>query len=652
MKCKISKMLFVALALGLSVSGVSYAQQGKDLDYIIQNSNVRELESMSKQFRAEQEANYKKAVERAEQLGEPIFGYNEEGEFSYQLRSITNEGDLIYQRTFNNVASGSSLATVRAKYMHEIGVLGQGMNVGLWEGSIPLQSHFSFGGRVQIKDGGTQSSNTNHLAHATHVAGTLAANDMIPNIKGFMPEATAIWANSKWNQDIVYMTSQAAQGLLVSNHSYGLDAAQAGSIVPGIFGKYNSDAEDYDAIAYNAPFYTIVFAAGNDRTEGFNPNRPDGRDLLSQAGVSKNTVVVASAHGIENYSSPSSVQLSYFSSYGPTDDFRIKPDITAKGHDVLSAGISGDTSTAPNSGTSMAAPAVTGSIGLWQQYYNQLNPGKWMRSSTVRALMAHTALEAGPAPGPDHMHGWGLLNVRGGAEVMENDDKGYSVIKEEDLNQGNIFEYEFDYTGQYNLTATLAWVDPEGVGYDNYSFPDDTTPALVNDLDLRVINLDTGVEYEPWRLVKSYSTSGSGIAEKGDNNVDNIEKVEAGMLASGTYKAVVSHKGSTLQKSGVQKFSLVISGMGEKVSKPSYEIEGLSVYPNPVTDVLNIQSLQVSLDGANIQLFDISGRMVKEINLYHQLDVYQIDLSEMVSGVYLVKIHVDSQISTNKIIKK
>src|SRR5690606_21323272 len=312
----------------------------------------------------------------------------------------------------------------------------------------------------------------------------------------------------------------------------------------------------------------------------------------------------------------------------------------------------GDASTAPNNGTSMAAPAVTGSIGLWQQYYNQLNPGTWMRSSTVRALMAHTALEAGPAPGPDHMYGWGLLNVQGGAEVMENDGKGYSVIMEEDLNEGATFEYEFDYTGEYPLTATLAWVDPEGTGYDNYSFSDDTTPALVNDLDLRIVNVDTSEEYEPWRLVYSYTTTGSGIAEKGDNIVDNIEKVEAGVVAAGTYKAVITHKGTSLEKSGVQKFSLIISGKDEKASKLSYEIEGLSVYPNPVTDVVNIQSLQVSLDGANVQLFDTSGRMVKEINLYNKLDVYQIDLSDMVSGMYMVKIHVDNQISTNKIIKK
>src|SRR5690606_15922556 len=232
MKCKISKMLFVALALGLSVSGVSYAQQGKDLDYIIQNSNVRELESMSKQFRAEREANYKKAVEKAKQLGKPIFGYNEEEGYVYSLEKITEDGGLVYYRTFsnnkvfNNVTTASSLATVKAKYLHELGIEGQGMKIGIWDGVIPVATHVSFLGRVITKDNGQEVTPAagRGVSHATHVAGTLAANNNIPDIKGFMPEAD-IWANN-WEFDVSEMSTQAAQGLLVSNHSYGLNAIE------------------------------------------------------------------------------------------------------------------------------------------------------------------------------------------------------------------------------------------------------------------------------------------------------------------------------------------------------------------------------------------------------------------------------------------
>src|SRR5690606_2891326 len=330
-------------------------------------------------------------------------------------------------KVLNNVTTASSLATVKAKYLHELGIQGQGMKIGIWDGGIPVATHVSFLGRVITKDDGQEVTPTagQGVSHATHVAGTLAANNNIPDIKGFMPEAD-IWANN-WRFDVSEMPTQATQGLLVSNHSYGLDAIEGNPYGIGIFGRYGTGAKEYDEIAYEAPLYTIVFAAGNDREYVSMPSSSSkfpskgGRDLLSLGGVSKNTVVVASSLGIENYVSPSSVQLSGFSNYGPTDDFRIKPDIAAKGHNVKSAIPGSPANTGFESGTSMAAPSVSGVFGLWQQLYNEKNSGIWMRSSTVKALMAHTALEAGPADGPDYMQGWGLLNAEEGAVVINED---------------------------------------------------------------------------------------------------------------------------------------------------------------------------------------------------------------------------------------
>lgn len=664
MKCKISKMLFVALTLGLSIPGVSYAQKGKDLDYIIQNSNIRGLESLSKEFKAEQEANYKKAVERAKELGKPIFGYNEELGYAYSLEKITEDGGLVYYRTysnnkvFNNVPTGSSLATVRAKYLHELGVRGQDMMIGIWDGGVPVASHVSLLGRVVVKDNGQEVTAPGEgVSHSTHVSGTLAASDVIPDIMGFMPEAD-VWA-SNWNADTSEMSMAASQGLLVSNHSYGIDAIEGNPWGVGIFGRYGSDAKEYDEIAYEAPLYTIVFAAGNDRSDANNPNNNSffptkgGRDLLSQGGVSKNTVVVAAAAGIENYTSPSSVQLANFSNWGPTDDFRIKPDITTKGLHVKSAWPGGPASTEYNQGTSMAAPAAAGVFGLWQQYYNEQNPGTWMRSSTVRALMAHTALEAGPASGPDYMYGWGLLNAEEGAKVIGQSGEGYSLVGEYTLDNEDVFELPFERAENMDvpLTVTIAWVDAPGTALN--SGADLPVKSLVNDLDLRVVNVQTGEEYLPWKLVydSNWSTTGSGIAEKGDNDVDNIEKVELGMVEGGDYKVVVSHKSNLT--GGSQEFSLVMSGMGEPVSANKYdEIEGLSVYPNPVNDILNIESQKTSLLGARIQLLDISGRIVKEIKIDNPTNLYQMNLSGLYSGVYMVKVQVDNKVSVQKIIKK
>ena len=72
-----------------------------------------------------------------------------------------------------------------------------------------------------------------------------------------------------------------APNLLVSNHSYSSIAGwrynetqsrwefwgQADANEDYKFGYYSAQAQLWDSIAYNAPYYLIVKAAGNNRTE-------------------------------------------------------------------------------------------------------------------------------------------------------------------------------------------------------------------------------------------------------------------------------------------------------------------------------------------------------------------------------------------------
>ena len=334
----------------------------------------------------------------------------------------------------------SSLQTANAKPLQVLGLTGQGINVGVWDGGIALPTHISLSGRVQKKE------NASTDAHATHVTGTIAANASLTEAKGFATEAT-IWAYD-YNTDVSEMTAAAKLGLLVSNHSYGLDASKAGTVIPGIFGRYDSRAQAYDIIANNAPMYTMVFAAGNDRNDNYNPNKK-GRDLLTWGGVSKNTIVVASTKGTEDFSEvASSISpvklLSGFTNWLPTEEFRIKPDIAAKGESVYSLSPNGGGATM--SGTSMAAPAVSGVVVLWQEYFKQLF-GQYMRSATVRAIMAHTAREAGEAEGPDYKFGWGLIDADKGAQIMREKGQDLAALAELTMNQGESLNYEFEYNG-------------------------------------------------------------------------------------------------------------------------------------------------------------------------------------------------------------
>src|SRR5699024_5266639 len=115
------------------------------------------------------------------------------------------------------------------------------------------------------------------------------------------------------------MTAAAADGMLVSNHSYGLNLGSVNSPLDYI-GVYSDVSSHTDAITYNAPYYTVVTAAGNDRGKGIN-NADNGYNLLgSQFTTAKNTIVVAAVEKNLNYTGPSSVVMSDFSSWGPTKD--------------------------------------------------------------------------------------------------------------------------------------------------------------------------------------------------------------------------------------------------------------------------------------------------------------------------------------------
>lgn len=678
MKCKISKMLFAALALGLSVSG--YSQTAEERAKIVAGfDNYEEVEAFAKQKAEEFEKEYAIALQIAEERGLPLSGTDEQGNF-FQLVGIFHEtGELKYYKTRNNNPTDGSIQTARAQYLSEgsglnLNIQGQGMIVGIWDGGQPRDSHESLTGRVISKDG-----TVSWHFHATHVAGTMVSSGVNPSTKGFAPAAN-LWAND-WAYDISEMTSQAQQGLLVSNHSYGPGYYGANlHNNPSQLGKYNSAARTLDQLHYLRPEYMSVWAAGNDRSGEFiqgagtfyyNQDKA-GADLLLGESVSKNNVVVAAVGGIGEYDESDDVTMSNFSNWGPTDDFRIKPDISAKGVAVTSLGNASDSSIDTQNGTSMAAPAVSGVFILWQQLHNQLWPFRgYMKGATLKALMAATADEAGryqngnPSSGawhsspvgPNHRFGWGLINAKKGAEVMQLAKEGTTsaIVEELTLQQGEVYEYQFEVPADNDkpLIATISWTDP--AGSVNTSSADNPSPALVNDLDLRIFR-PGGEEVFPWKLTKDPNWQNLNfVATRGDNDVDTIEKVEyagvlSGVAAPGIYTIRVSHKGNL--SGGSQNFSLVAFSGGGSTSADNFLLDNVRIYPNPVTDLLNIESDHTSLQGASVQVLDVSGRIVKEVRLNNNSGIYQIDMSELVSGVYLVKTQASGHVLTEKIIKR
>ena len=671
MKNKITKLSLALLAITFSVQ--SSNAQSQEPKKVIEATNTEFLLKFAKEKEAYTEKNYQEALEIAAQKGMGAT-FEKDGKTSVLVGYNEEDGILKYITTYNNVEPGSSIQTANAKPFHEVNFNATGFKVGVWDGGAGLTGHYAFtGGRYIIRDNGNAPSQitADDRDHAAHVAGTIAANSSVAQgtVKGIAPEAI-IYAYNYFNDTSEMATAAAASQnkIYVSNHSYGL------SLVPyfqnggsaSIFGQYNSDAREYDLIANNAPYYTIVFAAGNDRDSytQYNPSR-NGKDLLTQGGVSKNLVVVAATKGTETFAgttgsasvSGSNAFIAGFSNYGPTDDYRIKPDIAAKGVGVKSILQTSNTATGTKSGTSMAAPSVTGVFTLWQAYFKE-NINDYMLSSTVRALMAHTAREAGPALGPDFMFGFGIIDAGKGKAVIDSHIQGTSKIAELDLPQGTTMEYPFYYTGVEPLVATLAWNDPAASAT---SQTNSSIPRLVNDLDLRVINVDTNTVFFPWALTQNASVSATdtNIAVRtGDNNRDNIEKIEVNSTVPGNYKVVVSHKGNTLSGS-TQKYSLIISGAGEEmpdldgqVSIEQEALDNIKVYPNPTSSVVNISGDVNVLVGSVVEIFDTTGKRVFESNSVFGNYQPSIDVSNFDQGVYIMTISKENAKSTYKFIKK
>ena len=196
-------------------------------------------------------------------------------------------------------------------------------------------------------------------------------------------------------------------------------------------------------------------------------DRPAGYDCLPLHSVAKNILTVGAVDdlpgGYTPLAGPGQVSMAPFSSWGPTDDGRIKPDLVANGVLLLSTWIDEYSPYAVASGTSMASPNVTGSLLLLQEHFADLHgAGNFMRGATLKAIAIQTADEAGRADGPDYEFGWGLLNTRKAAELISDAYVGVDhQIIEGTLINGTTDSIPVNVSsGNSIIRATLVWMDP------------------------------------------------------------------------------------------------------------------------------------------------------------------------------------------------
>jgi trimeric autotransporter adhesin len=659
-----------------SAQGIPIGKPGQMMTDVISDQKAA-LKEKARAYFATAEAEKANLAQRAAAIGMPL-RFEREGGKSDVLLGINDSNDPIYASAHN--ISGADTLSVDALWpAATVGVWndpgntglnlsGTGEIIGLWEagGSVRV-SHEQFGGRVTQLD----ISPSPEVDHATGVAGTLASAGIPSFLAGTVNVGT-------WSRGIAYASSlnaydtgdftgefanEAGSGLKFANNSYGLTTgwvnssntstpiwrwfgpAAASATEDWKFGAYLSlgtiTTKGLDDTANTAPNALLVYSAGNDQNEGpgvavanyllaststtssltrdWTDGDDGGYDTMSALGCAKNVLTVGAIQSLDTgWISAAAVIQSPFSSTGPTDDGRIKPEVVAQGSrstaittrnpngfQIVTTGLV--TATPNNStyslqaGTSFSAPSVTGVLALVNQrrtlsrasFANISPPGSivvidqnWsnhpLLASGMRALVAHTADEAGSSPGPDYRFGYGVVNATKAVQLISNDSGAGTApsfggpkpyYKEVLLGANTKIQFKISrIDASTPIKVTAAWSDPSGAGQTT-NVVDQQTARLVNDLDVRIYppgvipsstTKNAAVTHKPWILnpdlvTKSAATRGAA-ATTGDDSRNNLEQVLANTPIAGDYTVVVDHKGFTLN-GGNQWVSLAISGV-------------------------------------------------------------------------------------------
>ena len=323
------------------------------------------------------------------------------------------------------------------------GLNGSGQRVAVADTGID-HDHGDFGSRVVQRidvanDGSTADTND---GHGTHVACTvLGSGSHTASYEGIAPQAE-LYMQAMEDDDSGTLSGPGVYSLLNSAYSSGgarIHTNSWGSWNAG--GDYSTQSEDADDRTSTWDQYwsydgmTVLFAAGNERDDGVSP-----------PGTAKNVITVG-AH-VNRYSSDAANEMYYWSSRGPTDDGRIKPDIVAAG-DYIRSCKAQEASEAPDnlnddwyveySGTSMATPAAAGASALVREYLMEIAERPEPQGALVKAMLILGAEDMGTRDIPNNDEGWGRINLVN--TLLPESDVGIFVDDRSRLSSGQEASY-------------------------------------------------------------------------------------------------------------------------------------------------------------------------------------------------------------------